>query len=103
MTRSRSGFDPRAQLSGSRLGRYQVGARLATGGAGAVYLARFVGPHNFERLVALKCIHEHLLEDQEFEDMFLDEANLASKLSHPNVVHVYELGREGKTLFMAME
>ncbi len=85
------------------MGKYLVGARLAAGGTASVYLARLSGPHNFERLVALKIIHEHLSEEQEFVDMFLDEANLASRLSHPNIVHVYELAQEEGTLFMAME
>jgi serine/threonine-protein kinase len=85
------------------LGRYRVGARLAAGGAGAVYLARLEGPHEFERLVAIKCIHEHLLDEPEFVTMFLDEAKLAARLNHPNIIHVYELGREKNILFMAME
>lgn len=80
-----------------------MGARLAAGGAASVYLARLTGPHNYERLLALKIIHEHLAEEQEFVDMFLDEANLASRLAHPNVVHVFELAREDDVLFMAME
>lgn len=68
-----------------------------------MYLARLEGPHEFERLVAIKCIHEHLLDEPEFVTMFLDEAKLAAKLNHPNVIHVYELGREKNVLFMAME
>ena len=92
-----------ARYSGTRLGRYQVGERLGSGGAASVYLARLEGPHNFERLLALKIIHEHLLEEKEFVDMFLDEANVAVRLNHPNIVHVYELAREGDALFMAME
>jgi serine/threonine-protein kinase len=68
-----------------------------------VYLARLDGPHNFARPVALKVIHEHLLDEKEFVDMFLDEANLAVRLAHPNIVHVYDLGREGNVLFLAME
>ncbi|MGE3674888.1 MAG: serine/threonine protein kinase [Polyangiaceae bacterium] len=91
------------RFAGSRLGKYHVGARLAAGGAASVYLARLTGPHNYERLLALKIIHEHLAEEQEFVDMFLDEANLASRLAHPNVVHVFELAREEDVLFMAME
>ncbi len=92
-----------ARYTGKRLGRYQVGARLGSGGAASVYLARLEGPHNFERLLALKIVHEHLLEEREFVDMFLDEANLAVRLNHPNVVHVYELARAGDALFMALE
>ncbi len=80
-----------------------MGARLAAGGAGAVYLGRLEGPHEFERLVAIKCIHEHLLDEPEFVTMFLDEAKLAARLNHPNIIHVYDLGRERNVLFMAME
>jgi serine/threonine-protein kinase len=94
---------PRARFAGTRLGKYQVGARLAAGGTASVYIARIHGPHNFERLVALKIVHDHLSEEQEFVSMFLDEANLASQLSHPGIVHVYELAREGDVLFLAME
>ncbi len=92
-----------ARLSGTRVGRYRLGPRLGVGGAASVYLARLAGPHNFERLAAVKIIHEHLTDDREFVTMFLDEANLAVRLSHPNIVHVYELGREDDMLYLAME
>ncbi len=92
-----------ARLSGTRVGRYRLGPRLGVGGAASVYLARLGGPHNFERLAAVKIIHEHLTDDQEFVTMFLDEANLAVRLSHPNIVHVYELGRQEDVLYLAME
>jgi hypothetical protein len=89
--------------SGSRLGRYRLGARLGLGGAASVYLARLDGPHDFERVLAVKIIHEHLTEEPEFVSMFLDEAKLAVRLTHPNIVHVYELGQDGTTLYLAME
>jgi serine/threonine protein kinase len=92
-----------ARRSGARLGRYRLGARLGVGGAASVYLARLEGPHDFERVLAIKIIHEHLTEEPEFVSMFLDEANLAVRLQHPNIVHVYELGHETDALFMAME
>jgi hypothetical protein len=92
-----------ARLSGTRVGRYRLGPRLGVGGAASVYLARLGGPHNFERLAAVKIIHEHLTDDQEFVTMFLDEANVAVRLSHPNIVHIYELGREDDMLYLAME
>lgn len=91
------------RLSGTKLGRYRLGVRLGIGGAASVYLGRLAGPHQFERLAAIKIIHEHLLEEPEFVTMFLDEAHLAVRLSHPNIVHVYELGHEGDALFLAME
>lgn len=88
---------------GERLGRYILGTCLGAGGAAGVYLARLDGPRGFERVLALKIVHEHLLEDADFTSMFLDEANLAVRLSHPNIVHSYELAHQGALLFTAME
>lgn len=96
-------FDAQRRLSGRMLGRYQVGPRLGVGGSAAVYLARLTGPMSFERLVALKVVHEHLSEEREFISQFRDEANLLVRLAHPNIVQVYELGNDGDTLFLAME
>ena len=56
-----------------------------------------------QRLVALKQMLPHLSEDPEFQTMFLDEARIAARLHHPNVVEVYDLGRHGDALFIAME
>jgi len=96
-------FDAQRRMVGRRLGRYHVGPRIGVGGSAAVYLARLTGPMSFERMVALKVVHEHLSEENEFISQFLDEANLLVRLAHPNIVQVYELGREGETLFLAME
>jgi serine/threonine-protein kinase len=93
----------RRRRLGERLGRYVLGSSLGAGGAARVHLARLDGPRGFERVLALKIVHEHLLEDQEFATMFLDEANLAVRLAHPNIVHTYELGHQGALLFLAME
>lgn len=92
-----------APLTGARLGRYLLGERLGAGGAASVYLAQLRGPHDFERVLAVKVVHEHLTESSEFVNMFLDEANLAVRLTHPCIVHSYELGRHGPYLFLAME
>jgi serine/threonine-protein kinase len=66
-----------------------------------VYLAREPGPNG--RKVALKQILPHLVEDPAFLSMFLDEARIAARLHHPNVVEIYDLGKEGDALFIAME
>jgi serine/threonine-protein kinase len=66
-------------------------------------MARLDGPHGFERVLALKLVHEHLLPDRDFVAMFLDEATLASKLQHPNIVHSYELCQDDDALYLAME
>jgi eukaryotic-like serine/threonine-protein kinase len=75
-----------ASLAGRRLGRYEVLARLASGGMAAVYVARALGVAGFERLFAVKVLHPHLAHEQEFITMFLDEARLAARIRHPNVV-----------------
>ncbi|MCC6899656.1 MAG: serine/threonine protein kinase [Polyangiaceae bacterium] len=97
------GFEARRRMAGAKLGRYQVGPRIGVGGSAAVYLGRMTGPMSFERLVAIKVVHDHLSEEREFISQFLDEANLLVRVAHPNIVQVQELGREGETLFLAME
>jgi serine/threonine-protein kinase len=84
-------------------GRYQLLYRFATGGMAEVFLGRLSGEDGFERLVALKIIHEHLSRQPEFVKMFIDEARLASRITHPNVAMTLDLGRVGTTHFIAME
>jgi len=86
-----------------RMGRYRLCFELASGGMATVYLARVEGPAGFEKLVALKCIHPHLAKERDFIEMFLDEARIASRISHPNVCAVFDFGREADTYFLAME
>jgi hypothetical protein len=93
----------RRRRLGQPLGRYVLGTLLGMGGAASVYMARLDGPQGFERVVAIKLVHEHLMADAEFVAMFFDEANLACRLQHPNIVHCYELCREGGALYLAME
>jgi serine/threonine protein kinase len=93
----------RRRRLGQSLGRYVLGTLLGQGGAAAVYMARLDGPHGFERVVAVKLVHEHLMADRDFVAMFLDEANLACRLQHPNIVHCYELCREAESLYLVME
>jgi len=68
-----------------------------------VFLARQQGPEGFDRRVAIKRILPHLADADDFLRMFLAEARLAASLSHPNVVHIYELGKVGDHYFLAME
>jgi serine/threonine protein kinase len=103
MSESSPTLDFKRRRVGERFGRYVLGPALGSGGAASVYLARLEGPHGFERFLALKIVHHHLLEDSEFLSMFLDEAKLTVRLSHPNIVHTYELGHHGGESFIAME
>jgi serine/threonine protein kinase len=86
-----SGGAPARDLVGRKLGRYEVLAQLAAGGMATVYVARAQGVAGFERLVAIKVLHPHLAHDDEFISMFLDEARLAARIRHPNVVPTLDI------------
>jgi serine/threonine protein kinase len=83
-------------------GRYELIAKLATGGMAEIYLARRQGSSKREVSV-LKRILPHLAEDDHFVTMFRDEAELASKLLHPNVCRVDALDHHAGTWFIEME
>jgi serine/threonine-protein kinase len=86
-----------------RLGPYELLRRVATGGMAEVYLARRAGPHGFEKIVALKRILPQFARDPEFVAMFVDEARVCARLSHPNIVQVFDFGEQDGELYMAME
>ncbi|NUO49111.1 MAG: serine/threonine protein kinase [Polyangiaceae bacterium] len=71
--------------------------KLASGGMATVYVGRVRGPLGFSRLVAIKRAHPHLLEDPSFSRMLVDEAKLASRIHHPNVVAVLDIERESRS------
>ncbi len=85
------------------LGPYLIEERLATGGMAEVFVAKRVGPHGFFKRVALKRILPQLARDPDFVAMFVDEARLAARLEHPNVVQVFDFGELNGELFLAME
>ena len=87
----------------TRLGRYHVVGRIATGGMAEVYLAVHGELAGFRTPVVLKKVLPHLACNPEFIDMFLDEARIASLLDHPNVVRIYEVGKSESEYFLAME
>lgn len=80
--------------------RYQIEQVVARGGMATVYLAMDI---RLERKVALKVIHPHLASDSSFREKFIREARIAAKLSHPNLVNVFDQGEDGDLAFMAME
>jgi serine/threonine protein kinase len=86
-----------------RFGKYLLLERIASGGMAEVFRARVSGAENFQRLVAIKRILPHLLQDAQFTRMFIDEAKLASQLNHSNIVHIYELGKHHGQLYISME
>ncbi|MFZ9887692.1 MAG: serine/threonine-protein kinase, partial [Myxococcota bacterium] len=85
------------------VGRYRVVDDLGVGGMARVHLARIDGPGGFQKWVAIKRIHAHLVEDAQFVDMFLDEARIAAGINHVNVAQVFDLGRDEDTYWIAME
>jgi hypothetical protein len=94
---------PAAAPGGESYGRYQRVRLLGSGGMADVYLARATGEAGFERPVALKVLHPHMARRPEAVNHFLDEARLASRLDHPSIVAVHDLGRTGNDYFIAME
>src|SRR5579863_8821828 len=84
-------------------GKYQLLKKLAAGGMGQVFLARSAGAQGFEKLVVIKRILPHLAEDEEFLNMFFDEARIAARLNHPNVIQIFDLGEENGSNYLAME
>ncbi len=85
------------------LGRYRVVDEIGVGGMASVHLARVDGPGGFQKWIAIKRIHPHLVEDDQFVDMFLDEARIAAGINHANVAQVFDLGKDNNTYWIAME
>jgi len=87
----------------ARLGRYELLARLATGGMGEIFLARLEGAAGFEKLYVVKRILPHLADDARFRQMLISEAQIAAKMAHANICQVYELGETAGQLYIVME
>jgi len=83
-----------------RIGGYEILGKLGDGGLGTVYKARQV---SMGRIVALKVLHKKWMKDEEFKKRFLLEARLAGRLSHQNLIQVYDVGREKDTYYFSME
>ncbi len=90
--------DPRRKLD-----RYELIGEIATGGMATVFLARLGGVGGFQRFVAIKRLHPHLANEQEFVEMFLDEARLAALIHHPHVVPIMEVGVSDSGYYIVME
>ncbi len=85
------------------IGRYLLCDAIASGGMATVHLGRLIGPQGFSRTVAIKRLHPQFARDPEFVTMFLDEARLASRISHPNVVSPLDVISSPPELFIVME
>jgi serine/threonine-protein kinase len=85
------------------IGRYVIGAEIASGGMATVHLGRIVGAGGFARIVAIKRLHERYARDPEFVSMFLDEARLAARAPHPNVVSALDVVSADGEVVLVME
>jgi serine/threonine-protein kinase len=92
-----------AQRESTTVGRYRIFGEIASGGMATVHYGRLVGPAGFSRTVAVKRLHPQYAKDSEFVAMFLDEARLAARVQHPNVVPTLDIVATDSELFLVME
>ncbi|MFT3840252.1 MAG: protein kinase [Myxococcaceae bacterium] len=88
--------------SGLRAGPYELLTRLSGGGMGEVFVARRTGAGDFEKEVALKLLLPHLVDDSEFVERFFDEARLAARMNHPNIIQIFDVGEADGRPYLAM-
>jgi serine/threonine protein kinase len=86
-----------------RFGKYTLIRKLAVGGMAELFLALQRSVAGFEKLIVVKRVLPHLMKDQSFVTMLLDEARIAATLNHPNVAHIYDVGEANGQFYIAME
>ncbi len=96
-------INPSNMGPGVMIGRWEVIRRLGSGGMADVYLAASKGEAGFEKRVAIKVMHPHLARNERAVEHFLDEARLASRINHPNIVQILDLGKIGNDYVIVME
>lgn len=84
-------------------GRYFLIDKIAVGGMAEVFKAKSFSHGGFEKLLVIKRILQHLTENEDFVEMFIDEAKISVELQHPNIVQIYDFGRIAENYFIAME
>ena len=85
------------------IGRYALYGKIASGGMATVHIGRLLGPVGFTRTVAIKRMHPQFTGDPEFVSMFLDEARLAARIRHPNVVSTLDVVALNGELFLVLD
>jgi eukaryotic-like serine/threonine-protein kinase len=93
----------KASATVEQVGKYVPIAELGRGGMATAYLTSFSGPGGFNKLMVVKRLRPALAAEPDFLRMFLDEARLAARIDHPNIVHTSEIGYDGTNYFIAME
>lgn len=86
-----------------RFGKYTLISKIAVGGMAEIYLALQRSVAGFEKLIVVKRVLPHLVKDQSFIEMLLAEARIAATLNHPNVAHIYDVGKVDGVFYIAME
>ncbi|MGH7438137.1 MAG: serine/threonine protein kinase [Polyangiaceae bacterium] len=88
---------------GYKLDRYELLCPIAQGGMAEVWMARQTGKHGFEKMVAVKTILPKYADDEGFQRMFLDEAHVSSRIEHPNVAQIFDVGEQDEITYLVME
>ena len=83
--------------------KYDLLRKLGEGGMAEIYLARQRGLGGFQKELVIKRIHRELAKNERYVELFLDEARIAANLNHPNIVHIYDIGKAYGTYYIAME
>jgi serine/threonine protein kinase len=94
---------PPTVVTGERFGKYLLIGEIATGGMAEVFLAVHKGLEGFTKVVVIKRVLQHLSRNPDFVRMFIDEARLAARLEHPNIVRTYEFGEVAGQYYTVME
>jgi serine/threonine protein kinase len=94
---------PLPQFDAQVFGRYALYDEIAAGGMATVHIGRLLGPVGFSRTVAIKRLHAQFAKDPDFVSMFLDEARLAARIRHPNVIGTLDVVALEGELFLVME
>ena len=93
----------RAAFEVTPFGRFYLLDRMATGGMAEIFRAKTFAEGGYENLLVIKRILPHISENEEFIEMFIDEARVCAALKHPNIVNVHDFGQIGAHYFLAME
>src|ERR1044071_2894607 len=93
----------KGNIIGERFGKYLLVGEIAVGGMAEVFLAVHKGVEGFIKVVVIKRVLPHLTSNPDFVRMFIDEARLAARLEHPNIIRTYEFGEVDGQYFTVME
>jgi hypothetical protein len=94
---------PSPLAPGFKLDRYELLCPIAEGGMASVWIARHTGKHGFEKFVAIKTVLPKYASDARFQQMFQDEARIASRIEHPNVAQILDVGEQHDITYLVME